>query len=235
MVADGRVRINGKIVTELGVTVDSERDHIELDGELVRMLPRRWIRFFKPAGLLSTTKDTHARQTIYDHLPPACRNLRYVGRLDLDTEGLLLLTNDGDLANRLQHPKHQVEREYVVQVKGVPTSVVVARLRTGIVLEDGLAQPTRVVTRAPLDGFGNFRLVITEGRKREIRRLFDAVGHPVVALKRVRFGPIRLGRLSVGDWSDLTDDDIQALRGAVSGKKGQGLTIPRVKRRRKKE
>lgn len=235
MIADGRVRINGKIVTELGVTVDSERDHIELDGELVRMLPRRWIRFFKPVGILSTTKDTHARPTIYDHLPPACRNLRYVGRLDRDTEGLLLLTNDGDLANRLQHPRHQVEREYVVQVKGVPTSVVVARLRRGMVLEDGLAQPTRVVTRAPLDGFGNFRLVITEGRKREIRRLFDAVGHPVVALKRVRFGPIRLGRLSVGDWSDLTENDIQALRGAVSEKKGRGLTIPRVKRRRKKK
>ena len=216
MIEDGRVRINGKIVTELGVTIDPDRDRIELDGELVQMPTLRWIRFHKPTGVLSTAQDTHGRQTIYDILPPACRNLRYVGRLDRDTEGLLLLTNDGDLANRLQHPRYQVEREYEVRVKGVPSSEVVARLRKGVVLDDGLARPTRVEVRAPLKGCGRLRLVMTEGRKREVRRLFEAVGHPIVALKRMRFGPIRLGRLSAGEWSDLTESDVRALQRSIS-------------------
>ena len=216
MIVAGRVRINGKTVTELGVTVDPERDRIELDGVLVQMPTQRWIRFHKPLGVLTTAQDTHGRQTIYDLLPPEHRNLRYVGRLDRDTKGLLLLTNDGDLANRIQHPRYQVEREYEVRVKAVPPSEVITLLRTGVMLDDGLARPTRVEVRPPLRGFGRLRLVMTEGRKREVRRLLDAVGHPVVALKRIRFGPIRLEGLPVGEWSELTEDDVRAIRSSVS-------------------
>ena len=109
MVLDGRVRVNGAVVTELGTTVDAIRDHVELDGTSVRLPDARWIRFHKPAGVLCTTEDTHGRRTIYDVLPDEYRGLRYVGRLDLETEGLLLLTNDGDVAHRLQHPRYQVE------------------------------------------------------------------------------------------------------------------------------
>jgi 23S rRNA pseudouridine2605 synthase len=155
--------------------------------------------------------DTHERGTIYDLLPPEHQGLRYVGRLDLDTEGLLLLTNDGDVANRLQHPRYQVEREYEVTVQGVPSEEDLARLRTGVVLDDGFARPVRLEVAAPVRDCGNLTLVMTEGRKREVRRLMYAVGLPVVTLKRVRFGSVKLGDLPLGEWEALSSEDVAAL------------------------
>ena len=215
LVEEGRVRINGVVTTELGTKVDPDRDTVEVDGESVSLPPCRWIRFHKPVGVLTTMEDTHGRATIYDRLPDEYGALRYVGRLDMETEGLLLLTNDGDLANRLQHPRTQVEREYEVRVKGMPTEKVIERLRRGVELDDGWARPTRVDPGRPEEGYGTLRLVLTEGRKREVRRLLEAVGHPVVALRRVRFGPIRLGYLPTGEWEELDDEDIQALERCV--------------------
>ena len=212
MVLDGRVRVNGTVVTKLGTTVDPTRDRIEFNGTPLHLPAACWIRFHKPTGVLCTADDTHGRRTIYDLLPGEYRSLRYVGRLDLDTEGLLLLTNDGDVANRLQHPRSQVEREYEACVRGVPSKKDIARLRGGIVLDDGLARPARVETAPPVKEFGNLRLVMTEGRKREVRRLLDAMGYPVVTLRRVRFGPVRLGDLPPGEWEVLSEDDVLALR-----------------------
>jgi len=211
LVEQGRVRINGVVTTELGTKIDPERDRVEVDGESVSLAVRRWIRFHKPPGVLTTVKDTHGRPTIYDRLPADCAALRYVGRLDMATEGLLLLTNDGDLANRLQHPSSQVEREYEARVQRIPTAKTIERLRRGIELEDGFARPTRVDLGRPDGIYGTLTLVLTEGRKREVRRLLEAVGHPVVTLRRIRFGPVRLGYLSVGEWEALSDEDIQAL------------------------
>ncbi len=211
MVVDGRVRVNGTVVTELGTTVDPSRDRVEADGTPVRLRDARWIRFHKPAGVLCTAEDTHGRRTIYDLLPGECGSLRYVGRLDLDTEGLLLLTNDGDVANRLQHPRYQVEREYEVLVRGVPSKKDISRLRAGVVLDDGLARPTRLESAAPVKGCGNLTLVMTEGRKREVRRLMHALGYPVVKLRRVRFGPVKLGHLPPGEWATLSSHDVSAL------------------------
>ncbi len=211
MVLDGRVRLNGTVLTELGTTVDPTVDRVEVDGTPVRLRPARWIRFHKPAGVLCTAEDTHGRRTIYDVLPDEHRELRYVGRLDLETEGLLLLTNDGDVANWLQHPRYQVEREYEVRVQGVPSKKDIARLRAGVMLEDGLARPVRLEVSAPTEEFGNLTLVMTEGRKREVRRLMYAVGFPVVTLRRVRFGPVKLGNLPSGKWEALSSHDILAL------------------------
>lgn len=214
-VEEGRVKINGVVTTELGTRVEPTTDRIEVDGALVSLQTHRWIRFHKPPGLVTTVKDTHGRPTIYDRLPDDCRNLRYVGRLDMATEGLLLLTNDGDLANRIQHPRTQVEREYEARVQKIPTPQTIERLRRGIELEDGFARPTRVDAGPPDGIYGTLSLVLTEGRKREVRRLLEAVGHAVVTLRRVRFGPIRLGYLPVGAWETLSEEEVQALERCV--------------------
>ena len=211
MVLDGRVRVNGTVVTELGTTVDPTLDLVEADGSAVRLPEARWIRFHKPVGVLCTAVDTHGRRTIYDVLPDECSRLRYVGRLDLETEGLLLLTNDGDVANRLQHPRYQVEREYEVRVRGVPSKNDIERLRAGVVLDDGLARPIRLESGTPNEGCGHLTLVMTEGRKREVRRLMYTWGYPVVTLKRVRFGPVELGNLSTGEWETLGAQDVLVL------------------------
>jgi 23S rRNA pseudouridine2605 synthase len=215
MVLDGRVSVNGTIVTELGTKVEPSRDRVEVDGTQVDLPDALWVRFHKPAGVLCTAVDTHKRGTIYDLLPPEHSRLRYVGRLDLDTEGLLLLTNDGDVANRLQHPRYQVEREYEVTVQGVPSEEDIARLRAGEVLDDGLARPVRLEVAAPVRECGNLTLVMTEGRKREVRRLMYAVGLPVVTLKRVRFGPVELGDLALGECETLNLEDVAALTKCV--------------------
>ena len=215
MVLEARVRINDRVVTELGTTVDPTRDRVEVDGTPVAIADARWIRFHKPAGVLCTAEDTHGRRTIYDVLPDEYRGLRYVGRLDVETEGLLLLTNDGDVANRLQHPRYQVEREYEVSVQGVPSEKDILRLRAGVALEDGIARPTRVEVREPVGKpvgeHGSLTIVMTEGRKREVRRLLYAVGYPVVTLRRVRFGPVTLGDLPVGQWETVSPEDVSAL------------------------
>ncbi len=217
LIVDGRVSVNGSRVTELGRKIDPALDAVEVDGKPVSLGARKWVRFHKPAGVLTTRQDTHGRRTVYDLLPYEYGDLRYVGRLDRPTEGLLLLTNDGDLANRLQHPSNQVEREYEALVKGVPTERVIARLRRGVELDDGLARPTKVVAGRTKEGLGTLRLVLTEGRKREVRRLLEAVGHPIVQLRRVRFGPIRLGYLPAGAWEELSDEDIRALERCLEG------------------
>lgn len=211
MVLDGRVQVNGTVVTELGTKVEPSRDKVEVDGTSVRLSGALWIRFHKPVGVLCTAADTHGRRTIYDLLPPEHSSLRYVGRLDLDTEGLLLLTNEGDVANRLQHPRYEVEREYELSVQGLPSKEDVARLREGVVLDDGLARPVRLEVADPVEETGHLTLVMTEGRKREVRRLMYAVGLPVVTLKRVRFGPVELGDLSPGEWETLSSKDVAAL------------------------
>ena len=211
MILGGQVRVNQAVVTELGTKVDPSRDRVEVDGSPVLLPDARWIRFHKPAGVLCTAQDTHGRRTIYDLLPAEHRGLRYVGRLDRDSEGLLLLTNDGDVANRLQHPRHQVEREYDVSVRGVPSKEALARLRAGVVLDDGLARPVRLEVAAPVEETGNLTLVMAEGRKREVRRLLYAVGYPVVTLRRVRYGPVKLGGLSPGEWETLSSRDVESL------------------------
>jgi len=207
----GRVRVNGKVVRELGVCVVQGRDTVEVDGELVTGAEVRWIAFHKPPGVLTTRSDPHGGRTVYDLLPPELGALRYVGRLDRPAEGLLLLTNDGDVANRLQHPSRGVEREYLVVVNGEVGRASLAALTLGVDLEDGPARAAsaRIVERGAHDT--TLRLVLTEGRKREVRRMMLEIGHGVSRLVRLRFGTVNLGDLEAGAWRELEPDERKSL------------------------
>lgn len=213
----GRVRVNGQVIRTLGTRVDPRRDRVEVDGRPVRVGPDRWILLNKPAGTLTTRRDPGRRPTVYGHLAPADRALAYVGRLDQDTEGLLLFTNDGDTAHALQHPSGGIEREYLAEVVGVPDAAAVRRLEGGVLLEDGPARAVEAGVTALGPRSARVRLVLVEGRKREVRRMLEAVGHRVLRLQRVRFGPIRIGGLAPGEWRVLTEAEVEALQAAVAG------------------
>lgn len=209
----GRVAVNGRVASDMGVRVVPDRDVVELDGEPVSVPATRWAAFHKPPGVLSTRRDPHGGRTIYDVLPPELRALRYVGRLDRDAEGLLLLTNDGDGAHALQHPSAEVEREYRLEVAGTVRAATLRRLREGVELDDGpaAARGVQLIEAGPVTS--TLTLTLAEGRKREVRRMMSAVGHPVTRLCRTRFGPVRLGELPRGAWRPLTGQELDALEG----------------------
>jgi 23S rRNA pseudouridine2605 synthase len=213
----GRVRVNGAVVTTLGATVNPAEDTVELDGRRVELEAPRWVAYHKPAGVLTTRDDPQGRPTVYDGLPSELATLKYLGRLDMDTEGLLLLSNRGDLMHRLLHPSNRVEREYEAQVVGVPGAETLARLTRGVALADGPARARRARVVRTMGPGALVRLVLLEGRKREVRRLWEAVGHPVRRLVRLRFGPVTLGSLAPGEWRDLTADEVAALEAAAPG------------------
>lgn len=212
LIREGRVSVNGKRVDEMGVRVRPGRDRVEVDGRTVQSKKAVWIAFHKPRGYLTSRGDTHGRRTIYDLLPPPLQGLFYVGRLDRDSEGLLLLTNDGDTAHRLLHPSHEVERVYRARVEGEISAGALRRLERGVELDDGLAQARSVrrLKDAP-EGESAIEITLTEGRKREVRRMLDAVGHPVRRLVRTKYGPVGLGGLKAGAWRPLTREEIRAL------------------------
>jgi 23S rRNA pseudouridine2605 synthase len=207
----GRVRVNGKVVSEMGTRVVEGRDSVEVDGKTVKMPGVRWIAFHKPVGVLTTRSDPHGGATVYDVLPKALSALRYVGRLDRDAHGLILLTNDGERAHQLQHPSGEVEREYEVEVAGRVNSETIQSLMGGVQLEDGPAAARRAKVLQVGPVVSRLTVVLTEGRKREVRRMMSAVGHPVLKLGRTRFGPIKLGSLEPGAWRELTSKEIKAL------------------------
>ncbi len=236
MIVAGRVRVNGTEARELGTRVDPDTDRVELDGRPVGLARTRWIALNKPRGVLTTGKDPGGRPTVYGLLPPEARGLRYVGRLDRDTDGLLLFTNAGDLLHALTHPSSGVPRRYLARVDGRPTDATLARLRGGVELEDGLARFDVAEQLRELPGGGALlRLVLREGRKREVRRALEAVGHKVRRLRRVAFGPIRLGDLEVGTWRELSPEEIRAVEEATRGRtarKGPRGVHPGTKGRR---
>jgi pseudouridine synthase len=215
LMLDGRVTVDGETVRELGVRVVPGVHSVTVDGKEVGTARRRWIAFHKPPGVLTTRDDPHGGRTVYDVLPADLASLRYVGRLDRDAEGLLLFTNEGDLAHALQHPSREVERAYWLEVAGAVEPDAVKRLRLGVVLDDGPARARKVEVLEVGDVTSRLTLVLTEGRKREVRRMLSAVGHPVLRLRRMRFGPIGLGSLERGAWRDLTAAEIEGLRREV--------------------
>jgi 23S rRNA pseudouridine2605 synthase len=215
LIADGRVTLNGTVAT-LGDRVDPDADHVQVDGVGVNLDPNvRYLALHKPAGVITTMDDPQGRADITGFLPTEGPRVFPVGRLDRDTEGLLLLTNDGELANRLMHPRFGIEKEYLAEVEGVPTDRHLARLRRGVELDDGPARAASARVVAASGDRGAVRLVMTEGRKREVRRLLAAIGLPVARLVRLRVGPISLGRLAPGAIRELSAEEVRALARAV--------------------
>ena len=214
-IAEGRVTVNGEVAV-LGRRVDPEKDRVMLDGVPVVVDDNvvHWL-LNKPAGCVTTASDPQGRPTVMGLVPDEPRVFP-VGRLDLDSEGLLILTNDGDLAQLLTHPSHGVEKEYFVEVEGTPTPADLRMLRSGIELDDGPTRPARVkILQESATGTAALTIVVQEGRKRMVRRMFAAVGHPVLRLARTRIGPLRDPRLAPGTWRVLAPDEVRALYAAA--------------------
>jgi pseudouridine synthase len=210
LIVAGRVEVNGRRAT-LGDRVDPSRDEVRVDGAKVNVDPAlRTFALHKPRGVTTTLRDAHAERDLTSLLP---RDVRVfpVGRLDRDTEGLLLLTNDGELAHRLTHPRYGIQKEYLAEVDRPASNRQLACLRRGVELEDGIARAVEARSAGGAGGRGGVRLVMVEGRKREVRRMLDAVGLQLRRLVRVRVGPIRLGRLRAGELRELESDDERAL------------------------
>jgi len=217
-----RVTVNGAVVTELGSKVDPVTDVVEVDGKRVQLADGcAYFALNKPRGYMTTMSDPEGRPTVADLFPKdAPAGLFPVGRLDFDTEGLLLLTTDGDLSHILLHPKHHVVKVYLATVKGVPSPATLAQLRKGVELDDGMTAPAgaQLVTKtgeaSRETGRSVVELRIREGKKRQVRRMLGIVGHPVVRLQRVSFGPVALGDMPLGSVRPLTEDEVAALRKA---------------------
>jgi len=215
LIAKGRVTVDGTVAT-LGDKVDPESSRVEVDGSLVNLNPNlRYYALHKPAGVVTTMSDPQGREDIRGLLPVDGPRVFPVGRLDRDSEGLLLLTNDGELANRLLHPRHGVEKEYLAEVEGVPTPKQLSALRRGVDLDDGPARAIAATAAGDAGARGAVRVVMGEGRKREVRRMLAAVGLPVTRLIRLRMGPIALGGLAPGTHRELDHAEIRALYAAA--------------------
>jgi 23S rRNA pseudouridine2605 synthase len=226
LIAEGRVTVDGEVAI-LGRRVDPERAHIEVDGvpvpvaaDLVSYLLN------KPPGVVTTSSDPQGRRTVVDLVPSEPRVFP-VGRLDYDSEGLLVLTNDGELTQLLTHPTHGVAKAYLAEVVGVPTAGAVRKLREGVELDDGVTAPAKVAVVAKLADGAALELVIREGRNRQVRRMCEAIGHPVTRLVRTRIGPLSDARLAPGEWRLLRPDEVRALYAAAVGRPvGGGREAP---------
>ena len=213
MITEGRISVNGTVVTELGTQVDENADTVQVDGETVRPeAEKHYIAYNKPVGEVTTASDPEGRDTVMDRFRDYPVRLFPVGRLDYDSEGLLLLTNDGDLMNRLLHPSFEIKKSYLTRVSNFVTDEEIRSLRKGVMIDGRLTSPAEV-RMIRHDAFSTELLVtIHEGRNRQVRKMIEAVGHQVVRLKRVRFGPVELGDLPTGMWRKLTDAEIAKLR-----------------------
>ena len=216
MIAEGRVRVNNKIVDELGHKIDDERDVVYVDGKKIRHEEKRlYLLLNKPAGYLVTLKDPFKRRTIRDLLPVSMGRVFPVGRLDLDSQGLLLLTNDGELAYRLSHPRFKVKKIYVAKVQGEPSKETLSRVERGVYLEGKRTAPAKVSLLAHSQKSSILRIEIYEGRKREVRRMCQAVGHNVLELKRIGFAGLELKKIKPGEWRPLEPRELRRLRELV--------------------
>lgn len=233
LILERRVTVNGEVVATLGSKADPAHDEVRVDGRRVRVALRsRYLVLNKPRGYVTTLKDPQGRKTVMDLLTGVREYVYPVGRLDYDSEGLLLLTSDGDLAARLMHPRHAVERVYEAIVAGIPSDEALETLRSGMTIDGRRTLPAQVRRGATLGkrAHASTKLTITlrEGRNRQVRRMCAAIGHPVRELARVRMGPITLGQLPPGRWRDLTVEEVTRLQKSAS----EEAPVVRLRRRR---
>jgi len=216
-IQEGRISVNNQVVEELGLRVDEDKDIVRVDGRKIQVKTEPvYILLNKPAGYLVTLKDPFRRPTVRTLLPASLGRIFPVGRLDLATEGLLVLTNDGELAFRLSHPRFGVKKVYLAKIKGEPDKEALRRLERGVHLEGAKTAPARVVLLAPGQKSSWLRLELQEGRKREVREMCRAVGHPVLELRRVEFAGLGLGTLKPGQWRHLEPGEVRRLKSLVN-------------------
>jgi 23S rRNA pseudouridine2605 synthase len=220
LITQGRVQVNGKTVRTLGAKADPGQDEIKVDGRRIKEQKRkRYILLYKPRGYVTTRSDPEGRPTVMDLLKGVKEYVYPVGRLDYDSEGLLLLTNDGELAARLTHPRHEVEKVYEARVRGVPAPDDLERLARGIVIDGRRTSPAKIrvadrPTKTTESGAEQtfVEVVLHEGRQRQVRRMFESIGHPVGRLRRVRIGPIVDEQIPIGHWRELDEQELSKLR-----------------------
>jgi len=216
LIATGRVTVNGKVVKELGTKVDPAKDHVKVDGKhLSSPEPFVYVILNKPKNVMSTLDDPGGRTTVKDYLHGISLRVFPVGRLDFDSEGLMLMTNNGDLAQALLHPRYHVPKTYLIKVKGVLTDEEIRKLEQGVKLEDGMTSPATVKKIRKAEANSWVEITIREGRKHQVKRMLESVGHPVIKLTRVKMGPLSLGNLESGEFRFLTDREANALREVV--------------------
>jgi 23S rRNA pseudouridine2605 synthase len=225
MIREGRVTLNGRVVTELGTRADPDRDHIKVDGKLItKAEPHRYILLYKPKEVMTTVEDPQGRRTVIELVRGIRERIYPVGRLDFHSEGLVLLTNDGELAFKVSHPTHGSVKTYSVKVRGVPDERMVEKLRRGITIDGKRTLPCdmeRMHTTGKRDDEGNswFEVKLREGRTQQIRKMFQAIGHPVSKLRRVAIGPISDPKLTPGVWRELTKQEVKMLETMKEPKK----------------
>jgi len=232
LILEGRVEVDGEVVTEMGTRVDRLKQEVFVDGE---RLPKPKLEYFavhKPTGVVCTARDPAGRTRVTDLLPPDVGRVFNVGRLDLESEGLILVTNDGELANKITHPRHGIEKTYEVQVAGHVPPDVLAKMRKGVHLAEGYVKPVRVRSKGPRKKSTILEMVLDEGRNREIRRLLARVGHKVQRLTRIAVGPLRLGDLPRGAVRRLTPEEVRKLQNYEPHTPSEGKSTHRPRGRR---
>ena len=219
LIMSGRVAVDGRVVTQLGAKADPEHSSITVDDKPIDLHPTLiYVLLHKPTGYTSTRRDPHAARLVTELVKDIGVNLYPVGRLDVDSEGLLILTNDGDFAFKMTHPKHQVTKTYRVEARGLVTQEILRQLSRGIILEDGLTAPakTALIALNTARQTSIVDITIREGRNRQVRRMFEAVGHPVVRLIRMKIGDLSIGKLKPGEWRFLTHEEVESLLAAAN-------------------
>ncbi|OZM57155.1 pseudouridine synthase [Lottiidibacillus patelloidae] len=213
LIVEGKVKVNGKVIKELGTKV-SGNDEVEVDGIPLYKEEHVYFVLYKPTGVISSVQDEKGRKVVTDYLYGVEQRVFPVGRLDYDTSGLLLLTNDGDLANKLMHPKFNVEKKYIAKVEGIPSKEVLLNLTRGIVLGDGKTKPakTKLISGDRRKNTSIIEITISEGRNRQVRRMFEAIGHPVKKLKREKYGMLNLLGMNPGDVRELKPFEVKQLK-----------------------
>lgn len=216
-ILDGRVKVNGIVIDELGFQVDEHKDVVEIDGSIISIDSEKkvYIILNKPEGYITTSKDQFGRKNVLDLLPDVEERVYPVGRLDYETSGLLLLTNDGDLTYKITHPSHEFKKTYLASIKGIPSEKEVYRLENGLKIEDYITSKARlkILKTDEIKNYSVCLITIHEGKNRQVRKMFDAINHPVMNLRRIALGKIRLGDLAQGEYRHLTEEEVKYLKG----------------------